>query len=116
MTTIPGFYTITEAGITLSLTKIGAGKVARAEGWQAYRVGNVNLYPAEEIHEYRAHRQRTQLVKALGWHGRGLYRCDDIDIECPECGAFTVKWPAPPELPEKYLCLKGHEGELHEAY
>jgi hypothetical protein len=110
--TIPGYYTLTEAAAHLGLSKSGAEKAASTEGWERYKVGNVHLYPSADIREYRDHRHRTQLAKALGWHGRGLYRCDDIDIECPVCGAFAVEWPAPPYLSEKFLCVEGHEGEI----
>lgn len=106
---IPGHFSIIEAAPILGLTKIGAGKVARAEGWTvAFKIGAVNFYAAADVHEYRDHQQRTRLVKALGWRGRGLYRADDVDIECPVCGGFAVEWPAPPYLSEKFMCLKGH--------
>jgi hypothetical protein len=75
-------------------------------------VGNVYLYRDEDIYEYRDHRLRTRLVKILGWRGRGLYRAADLDIECPVCEGLAVEWPPPPELPEKFRCLKGHEGKL----
>jgi hypothetical protein len=104
--------TLSEAATELGFSKSATRKAARVENWPiAKRVGNVHLYYAEDIREYRDHRHRTKLVKALGWHGRGLYRVDDIDIECPVCGAFAVEWPAPPYLSEKFLCVEGHEGE-----
>lgn len=112
---IPGYYTAAEAAPVLGLTKIGAAKVARAEGWIAYKVGNTHLYREEDVREYRDHRYRTQLVKSLGWVGLGLYRDDQIDIKC-SCGAFAVKWP--PLEPTNFMCLnlqlflKGHEGKL----
>lgn len=110
---IKGFYSTAEAAPVLGLTKIGTGKVARREGWPvAFNIGGANFYAATDVHEYRDHQQRTKLVKALGWRGRGLYRADDIDIECPECGGFAVEWPAPPELSNKFMCLKWHEGKL----
>lgn len=110
---IPGFFSITEAAPILGLTKIGAGKVPKREGWTvAFNIGKANFYRADDVHEYRDHQQRTRLIKSLGWRGRGLYRADDIDIECPECGAFAVEWPAPPEIQIKFMCLEGHEGEL----
>lgn len=110
--TISGYCTITQAAAVLGLTKTGAGKTARAEKWKFYKVGNVHLYVAEDVNKYHDHRQRTKLIKALGWRGRGLYRADDIDIdiECPVCGAFAVEWPAPPEISLIYLCIKGHKG------
>jgi hypothetical protein len=105
--------TLAEAVALLGISKQGAQKAARVEGWHIVcKVGNVHLYRKEDIREYRDHRHRTQLVKILGWRGRGLYREDDIDIECPVCGAFAVEWPAPPYLSEKYICLKGHKGEI----
>lgn len=111
MSQIPGFYSIKEAAPILGLTRIGARKVPRREGWPvAFKIGWVNFYAAADVHEYRDHQQRTRLVTALGWRGRGLYRNDDIDIICPQCGAFAVEWPAPPEIQIKYRCPEGHEG------
>jgi hypothetical protein len=107
---IPGYYTLAQAAPILGLTKIGAIKAARAEGWKPYLAGTTHLYRAEDVYQYRDHRQRTELVKALGWRGRGLYRCDDVDIQCPTCGAFAVEWPAPPEISNKFICIEGHEG------
>lgn len=107
---IPGYYTAAEAAPILGLTKIGAAKVARAEGWIAYKAGITHLYRTEDVHEYRDHRRRTELVKVLGWAGLGLYRDDQIDTNCPVCGAFAVEWP--PLEPTRFLCLKRHEGEL----
>lgn len=104
--------TLTEAADMLGISKAAAQKAARAEQWSIVRkAGNVYLYDAEGPLEYRDHRQRTQLVKVLGWRGRGLYRADEIDIKCPSCGRFAVEWPAPPYLPEKFICVEGHEGE-----
>lgn len=110
--TIPGYYTLVAAAAAIGFTKKGAEKAAKVEGWKRYKVGNVYLYVSEDVHEYRDHRIRRDLAKKLGWRGRGLYRNNDINIECPECGAFAIEWPAPPYLSEKFMCLKGHEGEL----
>lgn len=108
-----GYYTLTEAATLLGLSKPGTIKAAKSEGWPiAKKVGNVHLYHAEDVHEYRDHRIRTKLVKILGWYGRGLYRNGDIDIECPTCGGFSVEWPAPPELSVKFLCLNGHKDKI----
>jgi len=113
VTKINGYYSIPEAAHTLGLTPIGARKVARKEDWLiAFKIGNANFYHAADVLEYRDHQQRTKLVKALGWNGRGLYRNDDIDIECPQCGAFAVEWPPAPELPGLYICAEGHDGKL----
>lgn len=103
--------TLTEAAAHLGISKHAAQKAAAKEQWDIVRkVGNVHLYAAEDVWKYRDHRYRTRLVKALGWLGRGLYRADDIDIECPICGGGAVGWPAPPYLSEKFLCLEGHKG------
>lgn len=109
--TLP-FYTITQAAAYLGISKEAVSAAADRNGWETISVGNVRLVPKEDVHDYRDHRQRTELVKALGWGSRGLYRNDDIDIECPICGGFAVEWPAPPELSEKYMCLEGHEGKV----
>jgi hypothetical protein len=109
---IPDYHTTAEAAAVLGLSNAGFRKAAKAEGWRFYQVGNVHMYATSDIREYRDHRQRTKLVKSLGWCGRGLYRNDDIDIECPVCGAFAVEWPAAPEIPIKFMCLEGHEGEI----
>lgn len=103
--------TLTEAADLLDISKQAVQKAATKEQWHIVRkVGNVHLYAAEDVLEYRDHRYRTRLVKALGWSGRGLYRVDDVDIECPQCVAFAVEWPAPPYLAEKFMCLEGHKG------
>lgn len=103
--------TLAEAAALLGLSKTAAQKAARAEQWVIVRkVGNVHLYDAEDVLEYRDHRLRTEMIKKLGWHGRGLYRAGDIDIACPVCGGFAVEWPAPPELAKKTLCVNGHHG------
>ena len=113
MSQIPGFYSIKEAAPILGLTRIGARKVSRREGWPvAFKIGWVNFYAAADVYEYRDHQQRTRLVTALGWRGRGLYRNDDIDITCLECDGFAVSWPPPPEIQIKVRCLKGHEGRI----
>jgi hypothetical protein len=110
----PGYYSLAEAAAYLHLSKPVTSRVAKSkkQQWPVYEVGNVHLYREEDIHEYRDHQLRTQLVEALGWRGRGLYRADDIDISCPICDAFAIEWPAPPELSTKFMCLNGHEGEL----
>lgn len=108
--TIPGYYTLTEAADHLGMSKAGIDKAAKKESWPTFKAGNTKLYATADIHEYRDLRQRTKLVKALGWQGRGLYRVDDIDIECPFCGGFAIEWPAPPKIQNKFMCLKGHEG------
>jgi hypothetical protein len=108
---IPGYYTLVEAAEALGFTQRGAEKAALREEWTPTRVGNVNLYRAEDVHEYRNHRLRTRLVKKLGWAGRGLYRNDDIDTLCPECGSFAVEWP--PGYMENLLCIKGHDNCYH---
>jgi hypothetical protein len=85
---IPGYYSIPEAAGAIGLTKVGAGKVARREEWPiAFKIGPSNFYYTEDVREYRDHQQRTKLAKELGWRGRGLYREDDIDGECPTCWA-----------------------------
>ncbi len=112
MPQIPGFYSTKEAAPILGLTEIGVRKVARREAWAvAFRIGGANFFNAGDVREYRDHQQRTRLVTALGWKGRGLYRNDDIDIICPQCAGFAVEWPAP-EIQIKYRCLEGHEGQL----
>jgi hypothetical protein len=108
--TIPGYYTLIEAATVIGLSQRGAEKAAIREEWKPYPAGTTYLYRAEDVHEYRDHRLRTELVKALGWRGRGLYRNDDIDIKCPVCGAFAVEWPAPPELADSFRCIDGHFG------
>lgn len=105
--------TLTEAAAILGISKPGTLKAVKSEGWTIAKiVGNIHLYYAEDVLEYRDHRYRTQLAKAMGWSGRGLYRADDVDIECPVCGKFSVKWPAPPYLSDKFLCIEGHEGKI----
>lgn len=110
--TLPNYYTTPEAAAHLGVSKTSIQKAAVREEWQPYKIGNIHLYAAEDVHEYRDHRHRTKLVKSLGWRGRGLYRVDDIDIECPVCGGFAVEWPAPPYLSEKFICVEGHERKL----
>ncbi len=110
-TQLPGHYTHTQAAALLCCSKEAVAVAAKRNGWPQIKVGNVKLLQKEDVRDYRDHRYRTQLVKALDWSGRGLYRNKDIDIECPECGAFAVMWPAPPEIPTKFMCLKGHEGK-----
>lgn len=103
--------TLAESAGRLGISKQAAQKAARAEKWNIIRkVGNVYLYDAQDVYEYRDHGYRTRLAKELGWAGRGKFRDDQIDIECPECGAFAIEWPA--MEPTKFRCLKGHEGKL----
>jgi hypothetical protein len=109
---IPDYYTITEAAAALALSRPGAEKAAQREGWEFIEVGNVHLFRVEDVREYRDHRQRTKLVKALGWRGRGLYRCDDIDLSCSECDDFAVMWPPPPLIADRHLCINGHLEKL----
>ena len=109
---IPGYYDTAGAMKVLKVTSAGVSKIAKAEGWLPLKVGNSHIYHASDVHEYRDHQTRRRLVKSLGWKGRGLYRIDDIDISCPICEGFAVEWPAPPNLPETYLCLKGHKGDV----
>lgn len=109
---ILGYYDASGAMGILSVTRAAVSKIVKAEGWPLLKVGNSCLFHAADVHEYRAHQVRTNLAKALGWRGRGLYRVDDIDISCPVCEAFAVEWPAPPLLPINYLCLNGHKGDV----
>jgi hypothetical protein len=111
MKNIPGYYATAEAAKVLGMSKTSTEDAARREGWTVYKVGNAHLHPVEDVREYRDHRLRTRLVKKLGWRGRGLYRVSDVDVKCPVCGGFAVGWPAPPEIPIKFMCLEGHEGE-----
>jgi hypothetical protein len=108
---LPGYYTTAQAAAILGLTKKGTAKAARVEGWHVYPAGNANMYVVEDVYEYRDHGHRTQLAKELGWSGRGKFRNDTIDIECPKCGAFAVEWP--PMEPIKFKCLDGHEGVIN---
>ncbi len=110
---IPGYYDTTGAMEVLKVTRAGVSKIAKTEGWPSYKSGKGHLFHATDVHEYRNHQSRRDLVTALGWKGRGLYRKDEIDINCPNCGRFAVEWPAPPALPKTYLCLNGHKGELN---
>lgn len=101
----------------LGVSRVAVGKIAKAKanGWQSVPVGNGNahMHRAEDVHEYRDHQIRTDLVTALvGWDGRGLYRVSDIDISCPVCEAFAIQWPEPPYLAKKFRCINKHEGEL----
>jgi len=107
-----GYYTLTQAATYLGLSKPGTAKAAKANAWPIEKVGNVHLFFAEDVHEYAEHRQRTKLVKALGWRGRGLYRASNINVTCPICGAFAVEWPAPPEVSKIILCVEEHKGEI----
>jgi hypothetical protein len=96
--------TLREAADLLGISKQATQKAARVEQWAiADKVGNVHLYYKADVLVYRDHRYRTQLAKALGWRGRGLYReGSNIDIECPACGAFAI------DQFGKSLCLEGH--------
>jgi hypothetical protein len=105
---LPGYYTTSEAADHLGVSKTAVQKAATKEKWKPTKIGNVILWYVEDIREYRDHQHRTRLVKELGWQGRGLYRIDDIDIECPVCGAFAISWPAPPEISLVSLCIEGH--------
>jgi hypothetical protein len=112
--TIPGYYSLAQAAAHLGISKSVTSRVAKLQipPWPIFKAGNAHCYRAEDIHEYRAHQLRTQLAKALGWRGRGLYRVDDIDIACPICDAFAIEWPATPKLSDRYLCVNDHEGSI----
>lgn len=107
---IPGYYDTAGAMTVLNVSRFAVSKIARRENWGFFKVGTSRLFHATDVHEYRDHQRRRDLVKALGWAGRGLYRIDDIDISCPICEAFAVEWPPPPLLPRTYLCLNRHKG------
>lgn len=114
---IPGWYNTAAAKEVLGKISAAAiSKIVKSEGWKSIPVAEGksadHLHRAEDVHEYRDHQIRTRLVKALGWKGRGLYRLTDIDISCPICDGFAIQWPPPPYLPEKYLCINKHKGEL----
>jgi predicted DNA-binding transcriptional regulator AlpA len=104
--------TLKEASTLLDISKPCTYKAARREQWPVVRKGNVHLYDAEDIREYRDHRYRTRLAKSLGWKypgpGQGLCRDTEIDTECPECSSFAIEWPMPPQIPQFSKCLKGH--------
>ena len=108
------YYITAEVMSVLRVSRAAVPKIASHNNWKVHRIGNgvANLYPKFNVLECRAHQLRTRLVKQLGWSGKGLYRNVDIDIECPECEAFAIEWPPAPELPNKYLCLEGHEGKI----
>lgn len=110
MQIIPGYYDTSGAMEVLKVSRSAVSKIAKGEDWPLLSVGTSRLFHATDVHEYRDHQARTKLVKALGWVGRSLYRVEDIDINCPDCGRFAVEWPAPPELPKTYMCLNGHKG------
>ena len=105
-------YTHAEAAPVLNLSVDGVKKAAKKNRWGFRKRGNVYLFDAQDILEYRDHGHRTTLAKELGWAGRGKFRDDNIDIECPEpgCGAFAIEWP--PMEPVKFKCLNGHEGKV----
>ncbi len=111
----PGWYdTASAAKLLGNITRAAVGKIARTEGWDSRpgAPGTTHLHRADDVHQYRDHQVRTELVTALGWKGRGLYRVSDVDISCPVCDASAIEWPAPPYLAEKFICVKGHKGEL----
>lgn len=112
MQIIPGYYDTAGAMDVLKVSRAAISKIAKAEGWSSEKGGAGHLHHAEDVHKYRDHQARRRLVKSLGWKGRGLYRCNDIDISCPICEVFAVEWPAPPLLPTNYLCLNGHKGDI----
>lgn len=109
---IPGYYDTPGAMVVLNVSRAAISKIAKGENWPPLKVGNSHLYTVDDVREYFDHQARTELVKALGWKGRGLYRYDDIDISCPICEVFAVEWPAPPQLSKTYLCLNRHKGEI----
>lgn len=111
--TIPGYYDTAGAMEVLKVSGSGVSKIAKSECWPTLKVGNSHLYHAADIQEYHDHQARTELVKVLGWKGRGLYRYDGIDISCPICEVFAIM-AAPPNLPKTYLCLNGHKGDIDE--
>lgn len=108
---LTGYYTSAEAQAALGVSGAALKKIASKEGWSVVQLSaRYSLYPADDVLEYRDHRLRTQLARKMGWNGRGLHRADEIDIACPECGAFAIEWPPPPELAVKWYCVNGHSG------
>ena len=105
-----------EGGEPITRQRVAA--IAKAEGWQAQRIGTMAIYPDSEVSEYLAARRRTRLLNRAGWNPdkRKLYRADDIDSECPICGAFAITRPICPSAPANeylsdswpWLCLRGH--------
>lgn len=104
------------------ITRQRVSAIAKAEGWQAQRIGTMAIYPESEVSEYLAARRRTCLLNRAGWNpdSRKLYRDDDIDSECPICGAFAITrplWQA--QSGDEYLsdswpwlCEQGHTNLL----
>lgn len=107
MTQVTGYYATSEVAELFGWKRQAVSVTARREGWGVVKIGNSHLYASEDVRAYRDARHRTQLAREFGWTGRGLYRDEDIDIECPVCGAFAIEWP--PLVGDTWLCLEGHK-------
>lgn len=83
-----------EGGQPLTRQRISA--IALAEKWSAIMLGRMAIYHESDVESYLAARRRTRLLIKGGWQkdANRLYRDDDIDSECPICGAFAITRPA----------------------
>ena len=109
-----------EGGEPITRQRVAA--IARAESWKPLRLGTMAIYPEGEVAEYLAARRRTRLLNRAGWNPdkRMLYRDEEIDSECPICGAFAITrpiWQA--QSGDEYLsdswpwlCEQGHISDL----
>jgi len=117
---IPGYYTPAEVMERFNWTRQQLSATARREGWLCHQVGRANLYSKRDVDNFALARLRTDLLRQLGWVGRGLVRHDDWDTICPECNGFAVFQPGKNvqeeiqhlEAPTRpCLCENGHRGE-----
>lgn len=109
------FYTSQELIKLLGVTKQRISNLAKEQGFIEAAPG---LWYDTEVDEYLTNRQRTDLLKAAGWwNGKGLCLWDEVDIDCPECGAYAVHKPYLGEEQDYYgeswpwRCSKGHSKE-----
>lgn len=101
---IPGYYSTSEVKSLFSWTDQRVNQAAKQEGWRATKVGNANLYVADDVKSFWQARRRMLLAAKIGRLQLRPLRDASCDTVCPQCGKFAVIWKG------KTMCEDGHEG------
>ena len=81
---------------------------SRQHAWSVTRVGNANIYDAQDVDAFFAARLRRELMQAAGWTKSAELIWDDLyDRDCPKCEGFAVEKPAKPDETQAVEWLAG---------